>query len=484
MATRDAVKRNVTKLLIAISLLGLALESAHASGFALRESSARAMGTSYAGAAAVDFDPSYLVYNPASLSNVQVWDASFNITGLLLDSNGKFAATTTIGTPTGGDSTPHRFVGDALVPAFSVRYRLNDRWAIGVAFSTPWGESTSYPATWTGRYYAIGTSLVAYDVTTVVSYQLSPQLTVAAGAQIQYLRSHLTEAIDFGTLGALNHIPGAVPGTQDGRADLHGHSWGAGYVLGARWRVTPAVALGISYRSEIHQALKGTERFVYDGAGIAATINSLTGAFAQSAGQAELPTPAVVTAGVQWSVDDCWTLLGGVEFTNWNSLHQLLISVQQSCKSKCCDYAELEKHLVWLSRCGIPRRRALDFARRHSIRRAARRNKPWSRAFPMPTVTGSQPVPVIIGAIVSISILLQAICSHQRARFTRQFLRPVTCSARQSRRHDQFSRYVDRRPNRFSLRRFTRRHCVARVPRRGMTCPFCLRSDTGSENPT
>ena len=325
MATRDTVRRNVIKSLLAMSLLGLASGSARASGFALRESSAGAMGTSYAGAAAVDVDPSYLVYNPASLAKVQDWDASFNTTGLLLDSRGAFAATTTVGTPTGGESMPHGFVGDALVPAFSVRYRLNDRWAIGAAFSTPWGESTSYPATWAGRYYAIGTNLVAYDVTPVVSYQVLPQLTLAAGAQIQYLRSHLTEAIDFGTLGALNHIPGAVPGTQDGQADLHGHSWGAGYVLGARWQVTPAVSLGISYHSEIHQALKGTERFVYDGAGIAATINSLTGAFTQSVGHAEFPTPAVLTAGVQWSVDDRWTLLGGVEFTNWSSLHQLLI---------------------------------------------------------------------------------------------------------------------------------------------------------------
>ena len=325
MAVRDAFKCNVTKSLMAISLLGLASESAHASGFALRESSARAMGTSYAGAAAVDADPSYLVYNPASLANVQEWDASFNATGLLLDSRGKFAATTTVGTPTEGMSTPHGFVGDALVPAFSVRYRLNDLWAIGAAFSTPWGESTSYPATWSGRYYAIGTSLVAYDVTPVISFQVSPQLSLAAGAQIQYLRSHLTEAVDFGTLGALNHLPGAVPGAQDGQADLHGHSWGAGYVLGARWQATPDIALGISYRSEIHQTLKGSERFVYDDAGIAATINSLTGAFAQSGGQAELPTPAVLTAGAQWNVDDRWTFLGGVEFTNWNSLHRLLI---------------------------------------------------------------------------------------------------------------------------------------------------------------
>lgn len=315
----------VSAVVLVATFLNFAVTSALGSGFALRESSAGAMGTAYAGAAASNSDSSYLFYNPASLGGVEDWDASINATGLLLDSKGRFAATTTVGTPAGGSATPQGFIGDALVPGFSLRYRLNDRLAIGVSLSTPWGESTSYPPTWTGRYYAIGTNLVAYNASPVVSFQLTPQLTVAAGAQIQYVRSHLTEALDFGTLGAVNHIPGAVPGAQDGFVNLHGHSWGAGYVLGVRWQPTSDLAVGVAYRSEVQQVLKGSERFIYDGAGIAATINALTGAFANSGGRADLPTPAVLTVGTRWRIDDRWTALGGVEYTNWSSLKQLLL---------------------------------------------------------------------------------------------------------------------------------------------------------------
>lgn len=315
----------VSAVVLVATFLNFAVTSALGSGFALRESSAGAMGTAYAGAAASNSDSSYLFYNPASLGGVEDWDASINATGLLLDSKGRFAATTTVGTPAGGSATPQGFIGDALVPGFSLRYRLNDRLAIGVSLSTPWGESTSYPPTWTGRYYAIGTNLVAYNASPVVSFQLTPQLTVAAGAQIQYVRSHLTEALDFGTLGAVNHIPGAVPGAQDGFVNLHGHGWGAGYVLGLRWQPTSDLAVGVAYRSEVQQVLKGSERFIYDGAGIAATINALTGAFANSGGRADLPTPAVLTVGTRWRIDDRWTALGGVEYTNWSSLKQLLL---------------------------------------------------------------------------------------------------------------------------------------------------------------
>jgi len=315
--------QRLSAVLLVATLLNFTVTAAVASGFALRESSAGAMGTAYASAAASNNDSSFLFYNPASLGGVEDWDASINATALLLDSNGRFAATTTVGTPAGGSATPQGFIGDALVPGFSLRYRMNDRLAIGVSLSTPWGESTSYPATWTGRYYTIGTNLVAYNASPVVSFQLTPQLTVAVGAQIQYVRSHLTEAIDFGTLGAVNHVPGSVPGTQDGFVHLHGHGWGAGYVLGVRWQPTSDLAIGVAYRSEVQQVLKGSERFIYDRAGIAVTINALTGAFANSGGRADLPTPAVLAVGTRWRIDDRWSALGEVEYTNWSSLKQL-----------------------------------------------------------------------------------------------------------------------------------------------------------------
>ncbi len=315
--------RKLLVLAVAAQLFGTS--SAFAAAFELREFSAGAMGSAYAGAAANDQDPGSLFYNPATLGGVSDWDASLDATGLLLNSGGHFTGTTAFGTSTGGTAGPHAFIGDALVPAIALRYRLTDRWAVGLTLSTPFGESTDYPATWTGRYYAQNTDLVVYNATPMISYQLLPELTLAAGAQVQYVRSFLTEAVDFGTIGAVSGIPGAAPGADDGRAVLHGHGWGAGYVLGALWQPLPPLSLGLSYHSGIPQGLKGTETFAYDTAGIGATINALTGAFANSQGKADVPTPATLTGGARWRVADRWTALAGVEYTNWSSFRQLLI---------------------------------------------------------------------------------------------------------------------------------------------------------------
>ena len=81
----------------------------------------------------------------------------------------------------------------------------------------------------------------------------------------------------------------------------------------------------LSYRSRIDQTLSGTENFTYDTAGIAATINALTGAFLPFQGQHGLAHAGWVTGGARWAIDDRWTALGGIEYTNWSSLKQLLI---------------------------------------------------------------------------------------------------------------------------------------------------------------
>ena len=303
----------------------LAPATAFASGFELRESSAHAMGTAYAGAAASNSDAGFLFYNPAALGGVDTWDSSFNVTGLILGSNANFTGTTAAGTPAGGRTNPGGFISNALVPAGDIRYRIDDQFAVGLSLSSPWGESTKYPAGWTGRYYALTTRLTSIDITPLISYQPIPEFTFAAGPQIQYLNAELSEAIDFGTLGALNGFPGAVPGGSDGLAQAHGNSWAVGYTLGAMWQMMPNLSLGASYRSNIHQSLQGTEDFNYDSAGIGATINALTGAFADGKGKTSLPTPAVVMGGARWAFDDHWTALAGVEYTNWSSLKELLI---------------------------------------------------------------------------------------------------------------------------------------------------------------
>src|ERR1019366_1810274 len=129
-------------------------------------------------------------------------------------------------------TTPSGFISDALIPEIALRTRLSNQWSVGVVVYAPWGLSTNYPMNSAERYYALKTELTTVNITPSVAYEISPEFTIAAGAQVQYARGKLSSAIDIGTLGASLSIPGSVPGGSDGSASLSASSWGAGFVLG------------------------------------------------------------------------------------------------------------------------------------------------------------------------------------------------------------------------------------------------------------
>lgn len=320
------MRKIVPFLPILLLAQGVGISAADAAAFELREFSATAMGTSYAGAGVNVNDPASLFYNPATLSGVNDWDISVNGAGLLLNSSGNFTGTTQAGTPTGGKTNPHEFISDAFLPAIALRYRLNDRWAIGLTATVPFGESTHYPANWTGRYYAQTSVVTDYNFTPMISWQATPELTLAGGMQIDYVHAYLSQAIDFGTIGAGAGIPGAVPGAMDGRAKVKGNDWQTGFVLGALWKPDPAWSFGLSYKSEMRQNLSGHETFQYDTAGIGQTINALTGAFADSRGSARLPLPWQADASARYDVNNQWSLLAGLEYTGWSGFHYLAVT--------------------------------------------------------------------------------------------------------------------------------------------------------------
>lgn len=297
-----------------------------AAGYGLKEHSADAMAAAYAGAAATDRDASYLAYNPAALAGVSDMDFAVNLVAIQAGSMGDYTtAVTSLGTPTGGNLHPKAFISDALVPAFALRYRLNDRLAVGISVSGPWGLRTDFPATWAGRYYGQRTSLLTINATPTVSYQLSPHIALGAGLQVEFAQGTLTSAIDTGTLGAVNGIPGSIPGAQDSFAHLTGKNWNFGYTVGAMVRPASGLTLGLSYRSSMQHDLKGPLNFTLDSAGVGATIRALTGAFTNTRHTTPLVMPDVVEFGAQQDFSDNWTGMVEIDWTHWSRFRALTV---------------------------------------------------------------------------------------------------------------------------------------------------------------
>jgi len=326
--------------------------AAQAAGYALKEESTDAMGAAYAGAAATEKDASYLIYNPATLDGVEDWDASASGIGILIDSNAHYpVALTSVGTPAGGTQTPSSYVSDALIPEVGLRRRLSPRWAVGVVVSAPWGLITHYPTDWAGRYYAEYTKLMTINATPTVSFEVTPQITLGAGLQIEYAKGKLGTVVDTGTLGVLFGVPGAIPGHQDSFAHLDGDGWAYGFTLGAIIKPTPDMTLGLSYRSKIDHSLDGSLNFNLDNAGIGALIRSVTGVFVDTRASAKVPMPDVVSFGGREAFSDRWTGLFEVDWTNWSLLHQLRIVAANPVQPP--DVTVLNWHDTWFGSLGL-----------------------------------------------------------------------------------------------------------------------------------
>jgi long-chain fatty acid transport protein len=322
-----------------------------AAGYAVREQSADAMSSAYAGAAATGTDASYLAYNPAVAAATAGGDVSLSAVAILPNSSATYnTALTSAGTPAGGVSNPKGFIRNAIIPDIALRQRLSDRWSAGFSVSVPWGLSTDYPTNYAGRYYGLDTKLLAVNIAPAIAYDLIPGVTIAAAFQAQYAKGTLTSAIDTGTIGAISGILGSVPGAMDSFARVNAHSWAYGFVLGARAELEDGWILGVSYRSAVHHTLSGPWTFTTDSTGLGAAIRSATGLFANTTERAKLTTPDVVEAGVRKTIDDRWTGLLEVDWTGWSAFNELRVIAANPAQPN--DVTNAQWHDAWMAAVG------------------------------------------------------------------------------------------------------------------------------------
>jgi long-chain fatty acid transport protein len=295
-----------------------------AAGYGLREQSAEAMGEAYAGAAATGSDAGFLAYNPATAGATTGGDFAISAVSIMPGSSANFTtALTGAGTPAGGNAQPKDFIRNAIIPDIALRQRLDDRWSVGLSVSVPWGLSTKYPAGWAGRYYALGSKLEIVNITPVVAYDVAPGITLAAGFQAQHATGTLSSAVDIGTLGALNALPGSVPGAEDGSSTIKASGWGYGFQLGARAALDNGWTLGLSYRSEVHHTLSGPWTFQLDSVGLGAAIRNATTLLSNTKTKAKLNTPGDLQFGMRKQFAERWTILAGADWTDWTSFNNL-----------------------------------------------------------------------------------------------------------------------------------------------------------------
>lgn len=299
---------------------------AQAAGFQLKENSVKSMGSAFAGTAAKTGDSSVVTNNPAVMTQFEGTTTQLDLTVIDLNYEFQGSGTDALGRPLTGSNGGN--AGDVTpVPAFSVVHKLDNGVALGAMVSAPFGLKTEYDAGWVGRYAAQTSEVEIIDLTLSGAIDITDRFSVGLGVIASRADVTLSRAVDFGGLLAQQGVPlpFAQPQGADGLAVVQGDDNGFGYILGANFRPTDAVSIGVSYRSEIDYELTGTADWTVPTNAASVFDQVAPALFQDGTVGADLTTPSILNIGAAWQVTDALMLSATYAETDWSSLREVRI---------------------------------------------------------------------------------------------------------------------------------------------------------------
>ncbi|MGB4063392.1 MAG: outer membrane protein transport protein [Azonexus sp.] len=269
---------NKMTLRIVPALLLVAFSSAaSAAAFQLLEQNASGLGNAYAGSAAVADNASTIFYNPAGMTQLgNGIQLSAGVAGV----GPSYEYRDQFGVKSGGDAG-----GWAAVPNAYLSGQLTKDLFLGLGISAPFGLATEYDSNWAGKSLAIKSEITTININPSLAYRVSDKVSLGFGLNYQSIEGELTRN------------PGALVTLK---ADDTSWGWNAG----ALFTLSPAMRVGISYRSAVKHKLEGT----------------VNGALPVNA---DVKLPDTFILSVWQQVSDRWEAMGDLSYTRWSSMKAL-----------------------------------------------------------------------------------------------------------------------------------------------------------------
>jgi long-chain fatty acid transport protein len=266
------------------ALLMLAFSGlASAGAFQLMEQNASGLGNAYAGSAAVADNAATVFYNPAGMTQLDGIQLSVGVAGV----GPSYEYRDQLGVKSGGNAG-----GWAAVPNAYLSGRVAQDLFLGLGISVPFGLATEYDTVWgpggAGSAIAIKSDLKTLNINPSLAYRVSDKVSLGLGLNYQSIDGELTKT-------------GVTL-----KADDTAWGWNAG----ALFMLSPAMRVGVSYRSAIKYTLEGT-------------LNGVLPV------KADLKLPDTFILSVWQQVSDRWEAMGDLSYTRWSSLQNLTV-VRQS----------------------------------------------------------------------------------------------------------------------------------------------------------
>ncbi|MDQ6620113.1 MAG: outer membrane protein transport protein [Pseudomonadota bacterium] len=337
-----------TRLTLAVAgaVLAVTCGTAQGAAFALQEQSGSGLGNAFAGGAAVAEDASTVWSNPAGmayLTSAQIAAAAHLITpSIKFKNDGSAAAQFQPLGHTGGDAG-----STVVVPNLYVAFPVNQQLAVGLGINAPFGLITEYGDGWIGRFQAIKSEVRTINVNPAISWRVSNNLSIGAGADFQRINATFTNRVNYSAaLGqaaaqaaAAGQIPaaaipgflGAVTGLEAG-AKIDGDDSAWGWNVGAILSLDPQSRLGAQYRSGFKYHVAGNVEFDRPSLPVlpatlapigAALSNGVNAALFNGGVRADIELPAIANLSYFRQLNDRWDVMADVQWTGWNKLKSL-----------------------------------------------------------------------------------------------------------------------------------------------------------------
>lgn len=312
-------------LVITLCALLCYAQQAYSSGFFLIEQSVSSMGSAYGGAAAEAADASTVFFNPAGMTKLPCQQAVSGVHFVIPvsdfdDDDSKLSIGLGGDDLTGGEGGDPGELG--IVPHTYYVYPMDCGLAFGLGITSPFGLVTDYESKWKGRYHANRSDLLSININPSIAYQIMDCLSIGLGWNWQYIKTHLTNSVDFGSIFKTGL--GLTPQEFDGKALVEGDSWGYGGNIGLLYDITPCTRFGVHFRSEVRHHIDGHVKYKLPEGLNPTQEGVIRGVFPNADAKADITFPSFLSFSLyhQWR---CFAFLGDISWTKWKVLKRLKI---------------------------------------------------------------------------------------------------------------------------------------------------------------
>lgn len=292
-------KKRMSSISIIIALLAVffTFSKTYGSGFAVYTQGGSSLGQGAATIAHTD-DPSAIFFNPALINKLEGTQTEIGTT--LIFPERKFKSDVT--------GRTFKAESDVLYPStFFITHKFNDKISVGLGVFNPFGLRNKWGDDWEGKYITTNAEMQTFNINPAVSYQISPNMSFAAGLDFLLLDTILERKLNLGIV---------MPGLPDGNWKFDGDGNGIGYNFGILIEPHKDISIGLSYRSEIKVGIEGNNIF-------ALPDPSLGAIFPNTPGNADLTLPQQVHAGIYYKGLYPLTFEVALRWEGWSSFDQL-----------------------------------------------------------------------------------------------------------------------------------------------------------------